>query len=252
MKSTAASQSIQWLMQSPIGPLHLVASSKGLQGIFWKKKSVPMAKSLKDTSPEIKILAQTVSQLTEYFNGKLKKFNIPFDLGGTPFQKQVWQQLNQIPFGKTCAYKDIAIKIKNPKLLEQAFTHKSYSIEHGQVLNNERLEFLGDSVIASVVAHHLFLRFPDVDEGRLSKLKSQIVSRASLSDWAGDLDLGKYLFLSQGEEATGGRERESLLGNAYEAIVGALFLDQGYEAAERFILKHLSKKKRIVESTAKA
>lgn len=81
-----------------------------------------MAKSLKDTSPEIKILAQTVSQLTEYFNGKLKKFNIPFDLGGTPFQKQVWQQLNQIPFGKTCAYKDIAIKIKNPKAVRAVGT----------------------------------------------------------------------------------------------------------------------------------
>lgn len=109
-------------MQSPVGPLYLVASTKGLQGIFWKKQSVSMAKSLNDKTPQIKTLARTVSQLAEYFTGKLEEFDIPFDIEGTPFQKQVWQQLSKIPFGKTCSYKDIAIKIKNPKAVRAVGT----------------------------------------------------------------------------------------------------------------------------------
>jgi ribonuclease III len=148
--------------------------------------------------------------------------------------------------------KKVRLKFKNPKLLQAAFTHKSYSIEHGNVECNERMEFLGDSIISAVVAHYLYKRFGDVDEGKLSKMKSQLVSRANLSEWAGDLKLGQYLFLSQGEEATGGRERESLLGNAYEAIVGAIFLDQGFSPAQRFILRHLAKKKRIIENDFKS
>jgi ribonuclease III len=148
--------------------------------------------------------------------------------------------------------KKVRVKFQNSKLLEEAFTHKSYSIEHGAASNNERLEFLGDSIISAVVAHWLFKRFPDVDEGKLSKMKSQIVSRANLSSWAEDLQLGQYLYLSQGEEATGGRKRESLLGNVYEALVGAIFLDQGFSIAQRFILRHLAKKKRIVENDFKS
>jgi ribonuclease-3 len=150
------------------------------------------------------------------------------------------------------AEKGIKVKFQNIKLLEEALTHKSYAIEHGQVLCNERLEFLGDSVISSVVANFLFVKFPNVDEGKLSKMKSQIVSRASLCVWAQEMKLGQYLFLSQGEEATGGRTRDSLLGNTYEALVGALFLDQGYEAAQKFIMRQLSKKKRIIENDFKS
>ena len=148
--------------------------------------------------------------------------------------------------------KKIRVKFSDVKLLEEAFTHKSYAIEHGSTVNNERLEFLGDSIISAVVAHWLFKRFEQVDEGKLSKMKSQIVSRANLSSWAEDLNLGQYLFLSQGEEATGGRKRESLLGNVYESLVGAIFLDQGFATAQRFILRHLAKKKRIVETDFKS
>ena len=148
--------------------------------------------------------------------------------------------------------KKIRFKFKDQQLLEEAFTHKSYSIEHSIPTNNERMEFLGDSIISAVVAHWLFKRFPDVDEGRLSKMKSQIVSRNNLSAWAEELDLGQYLFLSQGEEATGGRKRESLLGNVYEALVGAIFLDQGFPPAQRFIMRHLAKKKRIIENDFKS
>ena len=146
----------------------------------------------------------------------------------------------------------LRLKFENAKLLEEAFTHKSYSIEQGKSYSNERMEFLGDSIISAVVAHYLFKRFPAVDEGRLSKMKSQIVSRTSLGEWAENLNLGQFLFLSQGEEATGGRKRESLLGNAYEALVGAIFLDQGFSRAQRFIMRHLAKKKRIVENDFKS
>ncbi len=146
----------------------------------------------------------------------------------------------------------LRLKFKNAKLLEEAFTHKSYAIEHGKSADNERLEFLGDSIISAVVAHFLFKRYPNVDEGHLSKLKSQLVSRASLAQWADDLNLGEFLLLSQGEEATGGRQRESLLGNVYESLVGAIFLDQGFSRAQRFILRQLAKKKRIVETDFKS
>lgn len=108
--------SAQYLLKSPIGPLYLVASDKGLQGIFWKKQSAPMAKSLTSTDPATKILSKTVKQLEEYFQGKRQSFDLPFDIvSGTPFQKSVWQQLSKIPYGKTVSYKDIAAKIKNPR-----------------------------------------------------------------------------------------------------------------------------------------
>lgn len=148
--------------------------------------------------------------------------------------------------------KKLRVKFKNQKLLEEAFTHKSYSIEKGKSADNERLEFLGDSIISAVVAHYLFKRYPNVDEGHLSKIKSQLVSRTSLAQWAQEMSLGQYLFLSQGEEATGGRQRESLLGNVYEALVGALFLDQGFSRAQRFVMRQLAKKKRIVETDFKS
>ncbi|MCB4755718.1 MAG: ribonuclease III [Elusimicrobia bacterium] len=148
--------------------------------------------------------------------------------------------------------KKIRIRFKDAKLLQEAFTHKSYAIEHGLLANNERLEFLGDSIISAVVAHYLYKKYPNVDEGRLSKMKSQIVSRSNLFTWADDLDLGEHLLLSQGEEATGGRKRESLLGNVYESLVGALFLDQGFPRAQRFIVRQLVKKKRIIENDYKS
>lgn len=148
--------------------------------------------------------------------------------------------------------KGVRVKFKNRKLLEEALTHKSYAIEKGSRLFNERLEFLGDSILAAVVAHYLFKRYPADDEGRLSKLKSQLVARPALVAWAREIGLGQFLWMSEGEEATGGRDRESLLANACEALIGALFLDQGFSAAQRFIVRLLSKKKRIVETDYKS
>ncbi len=146
----------------------------------------------------------------------------------------------------------IRVKFKNQKFLEEALTHKSHAMEHGKKFFNERLEFLGDSILSTVVAHYLFKRYPTEDEGYLSKLKSQLVAGYALAIWARDIDLGNYLFLSVGEEATGGRQRESLLANAFEALVGAIFLDAGFTTAQRFIIRLLSKKKHFIESDHKS
>ncbi|HVE12376.1 MAG TPA: ribonuclease III, partial [Elusimicrobiota bacterium] len=113
------------------------------------------------------------------------------------------------------------------------------AFERGSVPHNERLEFLGDSVLAAVVAHELFVRQPEEDEGGLSKKKASLVSRATLARWAAEMKLGRHLHLGLGEESTGGRERPSILSNALEAVIGAIYLDAGYEPARRFILDKL-------------
>lgn len=112
----------QWMMNSKIGPLYLVASEKGLQGVFWKKQTTPMTKSLKGSEREIKILSQAAHELEEYFSSQRKKFEVPLDIHGTPFQKQVWEQLNKIPYGKTHSYKEIANQIKNAKAVRAVGT----------------------------------------------------------------------------------------------------------------------------------
>lgn len=112
----------QWMMNSRVGPLHLVASEKGLTGLFWKKRSAPSVESLKGTAPEIKILALTVRQLEEYFAGKRKEFDVPLYVEGTEFQKRVWDQLCKIPYGETVSYQDIARKIKNDRAVRAVGT----------------------------------------------------------------------------------------------------------------------------------
>jgi methylated-DNA-[protein]-cysteine S-methyltransferase len=105
----------QCLFNSPVGRLYLVASEKGLQGIFWKKQPAPMAKTLKEAGAEIKILARAARELGAYFGGQLKKFEVPLDLSGTPFQKKVWSALARIPYSETRSYRDVAAKIGNAK-----------------------------------------------------------------------------------------------------------------------------------------
>lgn len=122
-----------------------------------------------------------------------------------------------------------------PELLQEALTHKSHAFENGSARHNERLEFLGDSVLAAVVAEHLFVIHPDDDEGRLSKIKAHLVSRATLARWAEDIGLGRFMRLGAGEESTGGRNRPSILSNALEAVMGAVYIDGGYDKAKRFI-----------------
>jgi methylated-DNA-[protein]-cysteine S-methyltransferase len=103
----------QWIMNSVIGRLYLVASEKGLQGIYWKRQPVPMMKNLRSPSPEVKILARAQSQLDEYLSGRRKNFDLPLDILGTDFQRRVWTELNKIPYGKTISYRELAIRIEN-------------------------------------------------------------------------------------------------------------------------------------------
>ncbi len=131
-----------------------------------------------------------------------------------------------------------------PELLQQALTHRSYSYEHGGIPNNERLEFLGDSVLGFVVTEHLYLSLTDLSEGELTKLKNSVVSEKALAIVAVQLGLGDYLRLGKGEEQTGGRKKPSLLADAFEAVLGAVLVSVGFEAAramvERFIFPLLA------------
>lgn len=112
----------QWMMNSRIGDLYLVASEKGLQGVSWKKEKTPLAKSLKEKKAAVRILSRSVRQLEEYLNGERTTFNLPLDVSGTPFQKRVWRELKKIPYGKTHSYKDIAHRIKNNKAVRAVGT----------------------------------------------------------------------------------------------------------------------------------
>ncbi|KKR30698.1 ribonuclease III [Candidatus Woesebacteria bacterium RIFCSPHIGHO2_01_FULL_39_32] len=135
---------------------------------------------------------------------------------------------------------DLASLFKNLFLYEQALTHKSWVNEHpGKRGSNERLEFLGDAVLEFIVSKELYARFPDKEEGYLTALRANLVNTINLSEIAKSLNLGQKLYLSKGEEETGGRTNHSLLANTVEAIVGALFLDSGLGDVEKFIEEHL-------------
>jgi methylated-DNA-[protein]-cysteine S-methyltransferase len=105
----------QWKMDCMIGSVFLVASDKGLRGIYWKKQEPPCVWSLEGNTPELRLLRQAVSELEEYFGGKRKAFGVKLDLIGTPFQMRVWKQLCLIPFGQTLSYRDVADRIQNAK-----------------------------------------------------------------------------------------------------------------------------------------
>jgi ribonuclease-3 len=122
-------------------------------------------------------------------------------------------------------------------LLELALTHRSYAYESGETQTNERLEFLGDSVLGLVVTHELYTRFPDLDESRLSPLRSGVVNMRALADIARHLGLGAVIRLGKGEEVTGGRDKTSLLADAFEAIIGAIFCEKGFDETSRVIIK---------------
>ena len=127
-------------------------------------------------------------------------------------------------------------EIKNKKLLEQATTHRSFLNESKEkVGSNERLEFLGDSVLSLIVSTHLFENYPQFDEGKLTNLRSLLVNTKMLADLARELDLGAKLRLSKGEEESGGRSNQSILADTFEAILGAIYLDRWILEVEKFI-----------------
>lgn len=114
--------SLQYKMDSPVGPIYLLANASFLQGVYWKKSSVPFVGSLSSSDPAVQVLAETEKQLREYFAGKRREFELPLDAKGTDFQMRVWQELSRIPYGKTCSYSDIASKIKNDKAVRAVGT----------------------------------------------------------------------------------------------------------------------------------
>lgn len=131
----------------------------------------------------------------------------------------------------------LQIQFHNRLLLKQAFTHASYVNEHrfSQQQDNERLEFLGDAVLELTVSEYLYQLFPNRPEGELTKLRAAIVCEPSLVKFAESLEFGQYVLLGKGEELTGGRTRPALLADVFESFVGALYLDQGLEAARSFL-----------------
>jgi ribonuclease III len=127
---------------------------------------------------------------------------------------------------------------RDPGLLRLALTHPSVSHESpGIVAHNQRLEFLGDAVLGLILTCHLYEKFPDIEEGPLTKARAQMVNRRTLATQARRLELGQVLVMSRGEDASGGRDRQSALADAFEAVIGAIFLDGGYQAAEQFVLR---------------
>ena len=139
--------------------------------------------------------------------------------------------------------KSIGYRFQHIDLLKQALTHSSYAHEMTlkQVVDNERLEFLGDAVLELVSSEFLFQTHPEMKEGNMTKLRASLVCEQSLARCAREINLGEYLLLGRGEDLTGGRERDSILSDAWEAIIGAMYLDGGFTSAKEFILKYVLK-----------
>lgn len=136
----------------------------------------------------------------------------------------------------------IGYSFKKKYLLNRALTHSSYANQWGlsYVEHNERLEFLGDSVLSLVVSEYIFKKYKNKPEGKLTKIRASIVCESSLYKQAKKLGLGGYLLIGKGEEVTGGRERMSILADAYEALIAAIYIDGGQRSAEKFILEELT------------
>ncbi|HZB72680.1 MAG TPA: ribonuclease III [Acidimicrobiales bacterium] len=142
----------------------------------------------------------------------------------------------------------LGLDFRDPELLDRAVAHRSWCAETPGQPSNERLEFLGDAVLGLVVTDHIFRTYPDLPEGELAKVRASVVSAAALADVAADLDLGEALLLGKGEDASGGREKPSILADALEAVIGAVYLDAGWGGAAEVVLGLLGD--RIAEAAA--
>lgn len=138
----------------------------------------------------------------------------------------------------------LGYSFKKKSRLKEALTHKSYAHEKANEHSsfNERVEFLGDAVLELIISEYLFNSYPDFTEADLSRVKAYTVQESTLAQTAKDLDLGTYLLLGKGEEMTGGRKKDSLLADAFEAILAAIYLDGGFKNAREFTLRHLASK----------
>ena len=130
---------------------------------------------------------------------------------------------------------------KNEKLLVNALTHSSYGNEaRDGIPSNERLEFLGDSVLSIVVSEYIYKKFRNLPEGELTKLRASLVCEKSLCQFSRELEIGKYLRLGKGEEKGGGRERDSILADAFEAVLAAIYIDGGFEVAKKHVMRFIT------------
>lgn len=132
----------------------------------------------------------------------------------------------------------IGVSFNEPKLLKTALTHSSYANQHKDQEYNERFEFLGDAILQVCITQHLFLNYKEKSEGELTKIRSLIVCENSLYEIGKKLELGHFIRISRGEELTGGRERTSIIADAVEAIIAAIYLDKGLEFVKDFIIGH--------------
>lgn len=135
----------------------------------------------------------------------------------------------------------LELSFQDLALLDLAFVHKSYLNEHrkNKSTHNERLEFLGDAILEMIVTEHLYRTYPQAEEGEMTNWRSALVKGGHLAAVAQELNLGLYLYLSRGEERSGGREKLYLLANTLEALLGAIYLDQGYDSARQFAARHI-------------
>lgn len=133
----------------------------------------------------------------------------------------------------------LGLSFQNPTLLDLALTHRSVSAENLDRSDNERMEFLGDAVLQMAVTSRLYADYPDLPEGQMAKVRAAVVSGSSLAEAARAMDLGSYVELSASEERSGGRTKDSILADALEAVIGAVYLDSGYPAAEKLVLRLL-------------
>ena len=144
--------------------------------------------------------------------------------------------MTEVPEGK----RPLPAKLRgdiDAERLELALTHRSYAYEHGGIPHNERLEFLGDSVLGQAVTVMLFTTHPELDEGQLAKRRASVVSTVALAEVARGIDLGSHLLLGRGEEQTGGRDKDSILADTMEAVIGATYLSAGPDAATELVLR---------------
>ena len=142
----------------------------------------------------------------------------------------------------------LGFEFDDPGLLNQALSHRSWCAEAGGMPSNERLEFLGDAVLGLVVAEHCYRSYPELPEGSLAKVRAAVVNTNVLAEVAGELGLGRAVRLGRGEDASGGRQKASILANSVEAVIGAVYLDQGWDAAASLVLRLLGR--RIADAAA--
>ena len=142
----------------------------------------------------------------------------------------------------------LGVTFKDRGLLRQALIHKSLTNDLGEsgLGSNERLEFLGDSVLGMMVSEQLYRAYPDRDEGQLTLLRSALVRASSLASWARQLDLGSFVMVGRGESRAGGRNRDALLSSAFEAVLGAVYIDRGFRVAKALVMRFLGQELRQV------